>query len=223
MPPFQVTAGPRHGVDPIRLLLVDDHPVVLEGLAALLDGEGNLSVVATARTAEQALALFEAHRPDVTVLDLRLGDDDGVDVLRRIRAKDPRARVLVLSTFDTDQDVHGAVEAGAAGYLLKTAPPEVLIDAIRRVASGLRVLPQELVERLESRLEISQLTAREQEVLEQVVSGAGNREVAERLTIREATVKEHLSHIYAKLGVTSRTQAISEALSRGLVRLSRRG
>jgi DNA-binding NarL/FixJ family response regulator len=127
-----------------------------------------------------------------------------------------------LSTFDTDQDVHGAVEAGAAGYLLKTAPPEVLIDAIRRVASGLRVLPQELVERLESRLEISQLTAREQEVLEQVVSGAGNRDIAERLAIREATVKEHLSHIYAKLGVTSRTQAISEALSRGLVRLSRR-
>jgi DNA-binding NarL/FixJ family response regulator len=217
-----MTGASTHGRRDVRLLLVDDHPVVLEGLAALLDAEPGLRVVATAGDTLQALALFVRERPDVTVLDLRLGDDDGIALLHRLRAAEPRARVLVLSTFDADQDVRSAIGAGAAGYLLKTAPPAALIDAIRRVATGLRVLPRDLAERLRDHLPVSDLTPREHAVLGHVAGGASNREVAERLAIREATVKEHLSHVFAKLGVASRTQAIAEALRRGLVRLSHR-
>jgi two-component system NarL family response regulator len=206
---------------PLRVLLADDHPVVLEGLAALLAGAG-MAVVATARTGEEAVALHARHRPDVTLLDLRMPAGGGVEAIRRIRAADPSARLLVLTTFDTDEEVFRAVEAGAAGYLLKTAPPEELTRAIADVAAGRRVIPPAIAARLADRVAGSELTPRELEVLAAVARGEGNREIARRLAITEGTVKGHVSNVLDKLGVRSRTQAVTAALARGLVRLGRR-
>jgi DNA-binding NarL/FixJ family response regulator len=204
---------------PIRLLLVDDHPVLLQGLAALLAPAEGFLVVATAQTVQQAIAEHQRTRPDLTVLDLRLGREDGIEVLKAVKARDRAARFLVLSTFDTEAEVRSAVDAGAAGYLLKTAPPEILIGALRAVHSGLRVLPPELAARLEGRAAIWELTPRERSVLEAVAQGDGNREIAARLGLTEGTVKGYLVNIFAKLEVESRTQAIAKAAAKGLLDL----
>ena len=206
---------------PIRLLLVDDHPVLLQGLASLLGPADGFVVVATARTAPEAIAAHAATRPDLTVLDLRLGTHSGVEVLRAVRARDPAARFLVLSTFDADADVRSAVAAGAAGYLLKTAPPEALIGALRAIHAGLKVLPPGLAARLDAHQAIWELTPREQEVLEAAAQGNANKEIAKKLAITEGTVKGYLVSIFAKLDASSRTQAIAKAIAKGLVDLSR--
>lgn len=212
----------RSQADPIRLLLVDDHPVLLQGLASVFAPSDGFLVVATAQTVGAALAAHAEKNPDVTVLDLRLGEENGLDVLRAVKERQPTARFLVLSTFDADADVRSAVEAGAAGYLLKTAPPEALIGAIRAIHSGLRVLPDELTARLAEHAAIWNLTPRERDVLEAAAQGDGNRDIAKKLAITEGTVKGYLVSIFAKLGARSRTQAIAQALAKGLVDLGRR-
>lgn len=204
---------------PLRLLVVDDHPVVREGLVAMLDGEEGIAVAGSAASVEEAILRHAELAPDVTLLDWRLGKGDGVEVLRRVRARAPQARFVVLSTFDAEADVRAALAAGAAGYLLKTAGPEEIADAVRRVARGLRVLPGELAAKLAEAPPPDPLTPRERQILTELTRGASNREIAERMKISEATVKDHLTHVFEKLGVDSRTQAIATALARGLVRL----
>jgi len=207
--------------DPIKLLLVDDHPVLREGLALLLGATEGLAVVGKAATVAEAIAAHESTRPDVTVLDLRLGEEDGVAVIRAVKRRDPGARFLVLSTFDAEAEVRGVVDAGAAGYLLKTAPPETLIGAIRAVHSGLRFLSPELEALLGKHAAIWDLTPREREVLEAAAHGDANKEIARKLAISEGTVKGYLVSVFAKLGAESRTQAIAKAVAKGLLDLGR--
>ncbi len=208
--------------EPIRLLLVDDHPVLLQGLAATLRPQDGFEVVATAASVAEAVAAHARFRPALTVLDLRLGEEDGTEVIRIVRRSDPAARFLVLSTFDTEAQVRQAVEAGAAGYLLKTAPPQSLIAALRAVHAGLRFLPAELAAHLERHAAIWDLTPRERSVLAAAAEGDTNREIAARLGLTEGTVKGYLVGIFSKLGVENRTQAIALAAAKGLIELGGR-
>jgi DNA-binding NarL/FixJ family response regulator len=207
---------------PIRLLLVDDHPMLLQGLEATLRPADGFQVVATAGSVAAAVAAHRKERPDVTVLDLRLGEEDGTEVIRAVRGRDPGARFLVLSTFDAEAQVRGVASAGASGYLLKTAPPAALIGAIRAIHSGLRHFPAELAERIAQPAAIWELTPRERSVLEAAAEGDTNKEIAARLGITEGTVKGYLVSIFAKLGAESRTQAIAKAAAKGLLGLGAR-
>ncbi|MGR6918657.1 response regulator [[Actinomadura] parvosata] len=206
----------------MRLFLVDDHPVVRAGLVALLGGEDDIEIVGEAAGADEALRGIAAHRPDVVLMDLQLGDGvDGVEATRRIRALPAPPQVLVLTTYETDADVLRAVTAGATGYLLKVCPPEELFQGIRAAARGESVLSAKVAARMMRRLRDPgpALSVREVEILELLASGAGNREIARRLFITEATVKTHLVHIYGKLGVDTRTAAVTAAVERRLIRL----
>jgi DNA-binding NarL/FixJ family response regulator len=206
----------------VRLFLVDDHPVVRAGLVALLGGEDDVEIVGEASGADEALSGIAAHRPDVVLMDLQLGDGiDGVEATRRIRALPSPPQVLVLTTYETDADVMRAVAAGATGYLLKVCPPEELFQGIRAAARGESVLSAKVAARMMRRLRDPgpALSVREVEILELLASGAGNREIARRLFITEATVKTHLVHIYGKLGVDTRTAAVTAAVERRLIRL----
>ncbi|AQZ62159.1 response regulatory protein [[Actinomadura] parvosata subsp. kistnae] len=206
----------------MRLFLVDDHPVVRAGLVALLGGEDDIEIVGEAAGADEALRGIAAHRPDVVLMDLQLGDGiDGVEATRRIRALPAPPQVLVLTTYETDADVLRAVAAGATGYLLKVCPPEELFQGIRAAARGESVLSAKVAARMMRRLRDPglALSVREVEILELLASGAANREIARRLFITEATVKTHLVHIYGKLGVDTRTAAVTAAVERRLIRL----
>ncbi|RRJ87794.1 DNA-binding response regulator [Gulosibacter macacae] len=203
----------------IRILVCDDHPVVRAGLAAVFAGAEDLHVIAEVATATEAIAL--AHEADVVTMDLRLGDGtDGAEATRRIRALDHPPAVLVLTNYDDDADILAAVEAGAAGYLLKDAPPEQLLSATRRAARGESVLGPELMSRLRARQREAHvdLTPRERDVLERLETGASNKEIAAELFLSPTTVKSHLAAIYGKLGVPSRTAAIAKAREQGLLR-----
>jgi DNA-binding NarL/FixJ family response regulator len=204
----------------IRLLIVDDHPVVRDGLRGLFTGEEGFDVVAEAANGSDAVVRAKAHDPDVVLMDLRMPGMDGVSAIRALAAEGVRARVLVLTTFDTDSDVLPAIEAGATGYLLKDAPRDELLRAVRSAASGEAVLSPTVASRLLDQVRQpakETVSQRELEVLQLVSSGATNREVAERLFISEATVKTHLLHIYAKLGVNDRAAAVGAAFERGLL------
>ncbi|UBU14662.1 response regulator [Nonomuraea gerenzanensis] len=206
----------------MRLFLVDDHPVVRAGLVALLGGEDDIEVVGEASGAEEALSGIAASWPDVVLMDLQLGDGiDGVEATRRIRALPSPPQVLVLTTYETEADVMRAVDAGATGYLLKVCPPEELFQGVRAAARGESVLSAKVAARMMRRLRDPgpALSVREVEILELLASGAGNREIARRLFITEATVKTHLVHIYGKLGVDTRTAAVTAAVERRLIRL----
>ncbi|GAA4928333.1 DNA-binding NarL/FixJ family response regulator [Nonomuraea thailandensis] len=206
----------------MRLFLVDDHPVVRAGLVALLGGEDDIEVVGEASGADEALSGIAERRPDVVLMDLQLGDGvDGVEATRRIRALPSPPQVLVLTTYETDADVMRAVAAGATGYLLKVCPPEELFQGVRAAARGESVLSAKVAARMMRRLRDPgpALSVREVEILELLASGAGNREIARRLFITEATVKTHLVHIYGKLGVDTRTAAVTAAVERRLIRL----
>jgi DNA-binding NarL/FixJ family response regulator len=208
---------------PIRLLLCDDHAVVRAGLRALLSSADGMEVVGEAGSGEEALAVAARVRPDVVLMDLQLGDGmDGVTATHRLSSAgaDGAPRVLVLTTFDTDADITRAIEAGATGYLLKDAPRDELLRAVRAAAHGEPVLSPAVMARLMSRVRspgAGPLSQRELEVLELVASGTTNREAAARLFITEATVKTHLLNIYAKLGVSDRAAAVAEAFNRGLL------
>jgi len=205
----------------IRVLIADDHPVVRAGLRALLDAEDDLEVVGEASTPSTAVALAESLAPELVLMDLQFGQDaTGADATRRIRALDAAPYVLVLTNYDSDGDILGAVEAGASGYLLKDAPPHELVAAVRAAASGQSALAPAIAGRLMARMRSPQvaLSAREIEVLRLVAEGASNGDVAARLHISDATVKSHLVHVFSKLGVSSRTAAVSEARSLGMLR-----
>jgi DNA-binding NarL/FixJ family response regulator len=205
----------------IRLLLADDHPVVRSGLRALLTTEPDLEVVAEAATAEEAVALAGLDRVDVVLMDLQFGTGmQGAEATAAITARPGAPRVLVLTTYDTDADILAAVEAGATGYLLKDAPPEDLAAAVRSAAAGRSALAPAVARRLLDRMRTpgSTLTRRETEVLQLVADGLSNQRISRVLHLSQATVKTHLVHIYGKLGVNSRTAAVSVARRHGLIR-----
>ena len=204
----------------IRIVVADDHPVVRDGVVGVLRTQG-FEVVGQAGDGAEALALVTELEPDVLVLDLRMPGTGGVEVIERLRARESRAGVLVLTTFDTDSDVVAAIEAGATGYLLKDAPTTDLIEAVRATAAGETVLSPAVATRLASRLRSpgpsAQLSAREREVLTLVARGTTNRAIAATLFVSEATVKTHLGHIFDKLGVTDRAAAVARAYDRGIL------
>ncbi|MFJ4296201.1 response regulator [Curtobacterium sp. SP.BCp] len=205
----------------IHVVIADDHPVVRAGLRALLDGEDDITVVAEAATPDRAVELATEHAPELVLMDLQFGErTTGADATRRIRALEAAPYVLVLTNYDTDGDILGAVEAGASGYLLKDAPPEDLVAAVRAAASGQSALAPTIAGRLMARMRAPQvsLSAREIEVLALVAEGASNGDVAARLFISDATVKSHLVHVFSKLGVSSRTAAVNEARRLGVLR-----
>ena len=209
---------------PIRILVVDDHPVVRTGVRGMLDSHADFEVVGEAADGAEAIAQVEALAPDVVLMDLRMPGVDGVEAARQIRARHPGVQVLVLTTYDTDDDIVRAVEAGAVGYLLKDSPREELFRGVHAAARGESVLAATVASRLMGRMRApagQSLSAREVEVLMLVAEGRPNKEVARTLFISETTVKTHLAHIFTKLGVDDRTAAVTVALDRGIIRLKR--
>jgi len=206
-------------MDSIRILLVDDHHVVRQGLMALLKTVPEINVVAEGSDGEQAVALYREHQPDVAILDLRMPKKNGVAAITEIKREFPAARVIVLTTFDVDEDIYRALQAGAKGYLLKDMFGEELIEAIRAVHAGKQRIPPAVAQRLAERMIGPSLTARELDVLKCIVAGKSNRDIGRDLSISEATVKTHINNILGKLGVEDRTQAATTALQRGIVHL----
>lgn len=207
---------------PVRLIVADDHPVVREGLRAVLDAEPGVEVVGEAADGREVLDLVASHQPDLVLMDLQMPEMDGVAATRRIRRHHDGVNVLILTTYDTDADISRAVEAGATGYLLKDASREDLVEAIRVAARGESVLSPRVASRVLGRMRApaeEALSTREVEVLLEVADGLSNKEIGRTLHISEATVKTHLLHIFAKLGVEDRTAAVTVALERGIIRL----
>jgi len=203
----------------IRILIVEDHHIVRKGFVALLGTVEGMEVVAEGSDGSEALGLYRKHRPDVTLMDLRLPGMGGVDAIKALRAAFTEARVIVLTTFDGDEDIYRALQAGARGYLLKGMKLEDLTAAIRTVHAGKTCIPEAVAGRLAERLAGPALTERETEVLRLIVAGNSNREIGTKLFISEATVKTHVNNLLSKLGVTDRTQATTLALQRGIVHL----
>ncbi len=209
-----MTSGPI-----IDVLICDDHPIMQIGIAAIIQSQPDMHVIAQAGTAQEAIRMFQKYRPDITLMDLRLPDTSGAEAIRAIRRSSPAARIIVLTTYEGDEDIHQALEAGAMGYLIKGMPHEVLVDAVRKVHAGRRFLPLPITLALASRMPDGELSAREKQVLSLLVKGKSNHEIADELDIKEATVKSHVSAILMRLNVTDRTQAVVTALQRGLAHL----
>ncbi|MDR7184709.1 DNA-binding NarL/FixJ family response regulator [Microbacterium trichothecenolyticum] len=204
----------------LRVLIADDHPIVRAGVRALFAGHPDIDVVGEAATGEEAVTLARHLAPDVVLCDLRMGDGmDGVAATAQLRALTPAPAVIILTTFDRDAEILGAIEAGASGYVLKDAPPDAIARAVREAAAGRLALSPELSERVVQVLRAPRvrLTDREQEVLRLLDTGASNPQIAKALFVTEATVKTHLVHIFAKLGVDSRSRAVAVARERGLL------
>ena len=203
----------------IRILVADDHFVVRMGLTALVNTEPDLEVDGEAVDGAQAVSAFDKHKPDLVLMDLRMPVKDGVWATAEIKSKHPNARVLMLTTFDGDTDIHRAIEAGAQGYVLKNSTGDKLIPALRAVAAGQRWIPKEIATRLASRNLFEDLTPRELQVLEQMAKGLANKEIADVLKITGHTVKDHLKSILGKLHVADRTEAVTVAIQRGIIHL----
>lgn len=203
----------------IRVMVVDDHPVVREGLTATINYQPDMKVVAKAVNGREAIVQFRQHRPDVSLMDLRMDEMDGVTAVIKIRAEFPTARIMMLTTFDGEEDVYKGLRAGAVGYLLKETPIEEIMDAIRSVHSGRKYLPPSVAIKLAEHMSSAQLTEREIEVLKLIARGNSNQGIAAALFIVEGTVKAHVTHILMKLNVEDRTQAVTEALRRGILHL----
>jgi len=201
----------------IKVLVVDDHPLMRVGIAAIIDGRSGMTTVAQAGTGEEAVELYERHLPDITLMDLRLPKMSGVETIRAIRRSHAHARFVVLTTYEGDEDIHQALEAGAQGYIIKGMPYDTLIDALERVYAGGRFLPSPVKRALASRTPDSDLSQRERQVLELLATGNSNKKIGELLGITEATVKCHVSTILMRLNAVDRTQAVVSALQRGLV------
>lgn len=203
----------------IRVLSADDHPLVREGLAAIINSQPDMVLVAQAANAMEAIQKHREHLPDVTLMDLRLPDLSGIDAMIAIRSEFPEARVVILTTFEGDAEIQRALREGARGYLLKSAPPNELVQAIRQVYAGKKRVPPDVAAQLAEHMGFESLTSREVEVLQQVAGGNRNRDIAKRLFISEETVKVHIKHIMEKLDANDRTQAIAIAVRRGIIQL----
>ena len=203
----------------IRILLADDHFVVRMGLSTLINTQSDMTVVAEATNGKQAVEMFREDKPDVTLMDLRMPEMNGVDAIIAIRDGDPDARIIVLTTYDGDEDIYRAFQGGARAYLLKDMHHDELLSAIRAVHQGQRFVPATIANRLAERMPRSKLTARELDVLRLIVKGMSNREIAASLAITEGTVKIHVNNVLGKLGVNDRTKAATTALQRGIVHL----
>jgi DNA-binding NarL/FixJ family response regulator len=203
----------------IRVFSVDDHPLLREGIAAIINNQPDMSMVAQAANFQDALEQYRKHQPDVTLMDLRLPDKSGIETMIAIRGEFPEARIIMLTTFEGDVEIKNALEAGARGYMLKSMPPKDLVEVIRQVHAGKKRIPPQLAAQLAEHMSDEALTEREIEVLGQIAGGNRNRDIADRLFITEETVKVHIKHIMEKLGASDRTQAVAIGIRRGIIQL----
>jgi DNA-binding NarL/FixJ family response regulator len=203
----------------IRVLSVDDHPLLRQGIAAIINSQPDMIMVAQASTGREAIQQCREHRPDVTLMDLRLPDISGIDAMIAIRSEFPDSRIVMLTTFEGDVEIQRALAAGARGYLLKNMPPKEMVDAIRQVHAGRKRIPHEVASQLAEHISDEALTEREIDVLQHVAAGNRNRDIAEQLFISEETVKVHVKHIMQKLGASDRTAAVAIGVRRGIIQL----
>ena len=217
--PGQRSAKPTPKKSRIGVLIADDHTVVREGLVSLIQRKPDMVVLGEATNGREAVNLWKQRRPDVTLLDLRMPELDGVGAIKEIRDHDEHARIIVLTTFDGDEDIYRAIQAGAKGYLLKDVPREALMDSIRRVHAGETCVPIHLAAKLAQRVSGETLSSREIDVLKLMARGKSNKEIGSALFISEGTVKSHVKAIFAKMNVISRTEAVASATRRGLIQL----
>jgi DNA-binding NarL/FixJ family response regulator len=203
----------------IRVVSVDDHPLVREGIATLINDQEDMQLVAQGSTGKEAILRFREHRPDILLLDVRLPDMNGIDAMISIRSEFPEARVIIVTSSEGDVEMQRALAGGAASYLVKSMPPQSLLEAIRKVHAGKKAIPPEVAAQLADHLADETLTAREIEILQQIAEGNRNRDIADKLCISEGTVKVHVQHIMGKLAANDRTQAITIAVRRGIIHL----
>jgi DNA-binding NarL/FixJ family response regulator len=207
------------GVAKIRVFSVDDHPLLREGIAAIINSQPDMEMVAQASTGREAIQQFREHRPDVTLMDLRLPDISGIDAMIAIRSEFPDARILMLTTFEGDVEIRRSLAAGARGYVLKNMPPKELAAVVREIHAGKKQIPRQIAAQLAEHLGDEALTEREREVLRHVADGDRNRDIAEKLFISEETVKVHIKHVMEKLGARDRTEAVAIGVRRGIIQL----
>ncbi len=203
----------------IRVFSVDDHHLLREGIATLINNQPDMLLVAEASDGREAILKYREHQPDVTLMDLRLPDMSGIDVIIAIRTEFPEARIIMLTTFEGDVEIHRALRAGARGYLLKSMSPKELVEVVRQVNAGKMRIPPEIASQLAEHMGEEALTERETEVLQHIAGGNRNRDIAEQLFISEETVKVHIKHIMEKLGASDRTQAVAIGVRRGIIQL----